>query len=335
MGILLLSLDEEQLTASQIAEIKGKMPVGLDFVQTNDEAAIQEMASEIEVIAGWFRPKWLRDMPHLQWLQQWGAGANWLMYYPEVRTRPFTLTNVAGIHAVPISEHIFGMLLHFGRNFPNAVAAQKAGTWANVKHPTESFADIPFAFSQDSLFELADKTMLIVGVGAIGERTAKLAKAFDMHVIGIRHNPHKTSPFVDQMDSPAQLLPMLPLADFVVLTAPLTEATHHMIGEQALAAMKPSTILINIGRGELIDEAYLLPALQNKAIAAAALDVFEQEPLPQDSPFWKLDNLLITSHYSGATPRYHERALVIFTNNLVRYSKQQPLRNVVDKVKGY
>ncbi|KAA3658129.1 MAG: D-2-hydroxyacid dehydrogenase, partial [Chloroflexi bacterium] len=331
MSIFLLSFDDKRLTQAQVAEIKEHVPSGLDFVHTDDKNAIKEMASEIEVIAGEVRPKGLLDMPNLKWAQQWGAGANWLMRYPELVKRPFTLTNVAGIHAIPISEHILGMLLHFGRNFANAVAAQKEHTWANIKRPTDSYEHIPFAFSTKNLFELADKTMLVIGVGAIGERTAKLAKAFDMHVIGIRHNPDKASPYVDQMVSSAQLLDVLPLADFVVLTAPLTKATRHMIGEQAFAAMKASAFLSNIGRGELVDETYLLPALQNETIAGAALDVFEQEPLPQDSPFWALDNLFITSHYSGANPRYNERALTILLDNMARYGQQQPLRNVVDK----
>ena len=127
----------------------------------------------------------------------------------------------------------------------------------------------------------------------------------------------------------------MPQADFVVITAPLTPATYHLIGEAELAVMKPTAIIVNIGRGPIIDETALLPALQNKTIAGAALDVFEQEPLPEDSPLWALDNLLITSHYAGGTPRYHERAFAIFLDNLGRYQRGESLKNVVDKQLGY
>ena len=335
MGILLFAMGNNFVSDEQTADIKQHVPNGLTFVQTNDKEAIADLAAEIEVVAGWFSPKQLVDMPNLKWAQQWWSGANWLANFPEVQKRPFTLTNVAGIHAIQISEHIFGMLLHFGRNLPNAIAAQNEKTWAAVKHPSESFSDVPFAFSTNNIFELAEKTMLIVGVGAIGERTAKLAKAFDMHVIGIRYNPEKPSPFVDQMVSLHQLLDVIPLADLVVLTAPFTSETYHIINKKALAAMKSTAYLINIGRGELVDESALLPALQSRTIAGAGLDVFEQEPLPQDSLFWELDNLLITSHYAGATPHYHERATAVFTDNLKRYAANQPLLNVVDKMKGY
>jgi len=335
MPLLLLTLAEDQLAPELIAAVHNHLPSHLTLLQTGDETTILNAANEIEVIAGWFKPEWLLKMPHLKWAQQWGAGANWLMEQQEVAERPFTLTNVSGVHAVPISEHIFAMLLAIGRNLLHAHEAQKAHVWAQLKHPTEEYQHLPFAFTWDSMFELADKTMLIIGVGAIGERTAKLAQAFDMRVIGVRHNPAKPSPYVDKMVGPDQLLDVLPEADFVVSTVPHTPATYHQIGAKELAAMKSSAYLVNIGRGPTIDEAALLPALQNKTIAGAALDVFEQEPLPEDSPLWALDNLLITSHYSGGHARYHERAFAIFLDNLGRYQQGQPLRNVVDKELGY
>jgi phosphoglycerate dehydrogenase-like enzyme len=335
MPLLLLTLAEDQLAPELITAVHDHLPPHLTLLQTGDETTILNAADEIEVIAGWFKPEWLLKMPNLKWAQQWGAGANWLMEQQEVAERPFTLTNVSGVHAVPISEHIFAMLLAIGRNLLHAHEAQKAHVWAQLKHPTEEYQHLPFAFTWDSMFELADKTMLIIGVGAIGERTAKLAQAFDMRVIGVRHNPAKPSPYVDKMVGADQLLDVLPEADFVISTVPHTPDTYHQIGAKELAAMKSSAYLVNIGRGQTIDEAALLPALQNKTIAGAALDVFEQEPLPQDSPLWALDNLLITSHYSGGHARYHERAFAIFLDNLGRYQQGQPLRNVVNKELGY
>jgi phosphoglycerate dehydrogenase-like enzyme len=335
MSILLLTIAEEQIPPEILTAVHQALPSHLTLLHTQDEKTIFAKAPDIEIVTGWFKDDWFLAMPNLRWAQQWGAGANWILENETLRDRPFTLTNVSGVHAVPISERIFAMLLALGRRLRHAHDAQKAHIWAKAKHPTESFADIPFAFGSDMLFELADKTMLLIGVGAIGERTAKLAQAFDMHVIGVRHDPDKPSNYVNQMVSPQDLHAVLPQADFVVITAPLTPDTYHLIGEAELAVMKPTAYIVNIGRGPIIDETALLPALQNKTIAGAALDVFEQEPLPPDSPMWALDNLLITSHYAGNTPRYHERAFAIFLDNLGRYQRGEPLRNVVDKQLGY
>lgn len=334
MSLLLFSLDEAQLTAGQIAAVKRYVPDGMSFVQSQDVDTIKQLAREIEIFAGWFDPAWLLEMPHLRWAQQWGAGANWLMRYSELREAPFILTNAVGVHAVPISEHIFAFILAFGRNLPNAFTAQDKRIWASVKHPTEAL-DSPLAFSSGSLFELAGKTLLVLGVGAIGERVAKLAQAFEMHVIGMRNNPGKMSPYVDDMIGIDRLQEVLGTADFVVNSLPLTDATRHLLGANELAFMKSSAYLFNIGRGEIVDENALIMALQDGTIAGAGLDVFEQEPLPDSSLLWAMSNVLITSHYAGATPRYHERALDIFLDNLQRYQNGQPLRNLVDKQRGY
>lgn len=334
MPLLLFSMPEEQFTVEQIAAIKQNLPNGLTFVQSRDVDTIKQLAQEIEIFAGWFEPAWLLEMPHLRWVQMWGAGANWLMSNPQQRDALFTLTNAVGVHAVQISEHVFALLLAFGRNLANALAAQDKGVWAQVKHPTEAL-DTPFAFSSGNLFELAEKSMLVLGVGAIGERVAKLAQAFEMRVAGMRNHPEKASPYVDEMVGPDRLQEVLRTADFVVNTLPYTEATRHLLGAEELAIMKSSAILINIGRGATVDESALIEALQGGVIAGAGLDVFEQEPLPAGSPLWTMPNVLMTSHYSGATPRYNERALDIFLDNLQRYQNGQPLRNVVDKQRGY
>jgi phosphoglycerate dehydrogenase-like enzyme len=137
------------------------------------------------------------------------------------------------------------------------------------------------------------------------------------------------------MVSKRDLHAALPEADFVVLTIPLTADTRGLFGAQAFASMKPSAYFINIGRGGTVDEPALIQALQNGQIAGAGLDVFASEPLPSDSPLWNMPNVIITSHYSGITPHYHERAMDIFIDNLERYVKGEPLRNVVDKQRGY
>jgi phosphoglycerate dehydrogenase-like enzyme len=157
-----------------------------------------------------------------------------------------------------------------------------------------------------------------------------------MRVVGVRRDPAASVVAgVEAMYGPGDLTGLLPQADVVVLTVPLTQETQAMIGERELRAMKESAYIINIGRGGTIDEKALVKALQEGWIAGAGLDVFETEPLPETSPFWTMDNVLITAHYSGSTPHYNERALEIFVDNLERYRTRQPLRNVVDKGRGY
>jgi phosphoglycerate dehydrogenase-like enzyme len=188
---------------------------------------------------------------------------------------------------------------------------------------------------QEGLFELAGKTMVLVGVGAIGVRTAEVAAPFGMRVLGVRRDPTADAPGVEAMFGPDQLLDLLPQADFLVLTIPLTHETQGMIGEPELRAMKPTAYLINIGRGGTVQETVLIRALREGWIAGAGLDVFESEPLPQDSPLWEMENVIITAHYAGLTPYYNQRAMAIFLDNLRRYQAGEPMRNVVDKRLGY
>lgn len=185
------------------------------------------------------------------------------------------------------------------------------------------------------MFELAGTTLVLIGVGAIGERTAAMAAALGMRVLGVRRDPTLGAPGVTAMFGPDRLPELLPQADFVVLTVPLTHETQGMIGERELHAMKPTACIVNIGRGGTIREDALITALREGRIAGAGLDVFETEPLPEDSPLWDMDNVIITSHYAGATPHYDARAMAIFVDNLRRYRAGEPLRNVVDKRLGY
>jgi len=156
-----------------------------------------------------------------------------------------------------------------------------------------------------------------------------------MRVLGVRRDATVGAPGVEAMVGPNRLLDLLPEADFLVLTVPLTHETQGMIRERELRAMKPTAYVVNIGRGGTIQEDGLVRALREGWIAGAGLDVFEAEPLPEDSPLWAMDNVIITSHYAGLTPRYHERAMGIFMDNLRRYQAGEPLRNVVDKRLGY
>jgi phosphoglycerate dehydrogenase-like enzyme len=175
-------------------------------------------------------------------------------------------------------------------------------------------------------------------MGAIGSRVAALAHAFGMRVLAIRRSVESRQQGegpVEELLPPSELPYLLGESDFVVLAVPLTPESTRMIGEAELRAMKPSGVLINIARGSVIDETVLIRALKERWIAGAALDVFEKEPLPSDSDLWTLENVLLTPHISGGTPRYMERAIDLFCHNLRRYLADEPLRNVVDVARGY
>jgi phosphoglycerate dehydrogenase-like enzyme len=320
MSTILLGFEPDTLDQEYVEKVKALAP-DYEIVVTRDTEEIQERLPEIEIVAGSFPRDLLDQATNLRWLQQWGAGADWLLRYPEAAEMDFVLTNASGVHAVPISEHIFALMLAFARRLCEAVRAQAKHEWARP--------------NRGDVVELAEKTMVLIGVGAIGERTARLAAAMDMHVLGVRRHPEKAVPGVAQMFGPDKLLDVLAQADYIVLTVPLTPETRNMIDEEALQAMKPSSYIVNIGRGGTIQEDALIRALREGWIAGAGLDVFETEPLPEDSPLWDLDNVIITPHYSGRTPRYHERAMAIFLDNLHRYVGGQEMRNVVDKELGY
>lgn len=320
MSVLLLGFAEDHFDETQ-KEAIAKAAGGLEPVYTRDRADTEAHLGSIEVAVGGFPRDLLGSAPNLRWFQQWGAGADWLMKRPEVADKDFVLTNVSGIHAVPISEHIFAFLLAFARGFPKAMRDQLGTTWSQRERQPS--------------FELAGKTMLLLGVGAIGARTAMLAQAFGMRVVGVRRNVDKQVEHIDEMVPLDALKSVLPEADVVVLTLPLTPDTHHIIGEAELRALKNTALLVNIGRGGLIDEPALARALEEGRLAGAGLDVFETEPLPEDSPLWGMENVIITPHTSGDTPHYDERALEIFLGNLRRYAKGEPLTHVVDKQLGY
>ena len=320
MKTILLNFMTHEFPQDQLDQVQAILPDRRMLV-TSDHAEIEACLDEIEIAAGSFPRDLLLRAPNLRMYQQWGAGADWLLRTPEAAQKSWTLVNASGVHAIPITEHILALILAFARGLNHAVRMQEQHNWSRA--------------GRGELFELAGSTMLLVGVGAIGERTAQSAHALGMRVLGVRRNPGQPAAGVEAMYAPEQLLEVLPQADFVVLTVPLTQETRGMIGERELRAMKSSAYLVNIGRGGTVQTAALVRALQEGWIAGAGLDVVDPEPLPPESPLWDMENVILTSHYSGLTPHYFERAFAIFIDNLQRYRDGQPLRNVVDKEIGY
>ena len=294
--------------------------VGAVLVDPSREQLL-DVADHVIAVGGHVRPDVLRQLSSLAWYQQWGAGADWLLRHPWAREAPFVLTNVAGIHALQIGEHVFATLLALIRKVPDAVRAQGERRWHSPDHETFD--------------ELAGGRMLVLGFGAIGARVAHLASAFGMTVDAIRSSRSDPPEGVARMGTQADLRGFLADADAVVVTLPLTERTRGLIDAAAIDAMKPTARLVNIGRGGIVDEDALLDALRSGGLAGAALDVFAEEPLPESSPLWDAPRLLVTAHYAGSTRHYDERALEVFIENVERWVEGEPLTRVVDKARGY
>ena len=275
--------------------------------------------------------------PRLRWVQLNSAGANHVLQHP-LFAADVTFTTVSGLHAINIGEYVFASILAWSRHLPELLGFQRNSEWPSRR----------WECCQPS--ELRGATIGIVGYGSIGREVGRLAKAFGMRVLALKRHvetraepgsfalgglgdPHGALP--DAIYGPDQLHAMLAQCDYVVIAVPLTPETHNMIGQAELHAMKPTAYLVNIARGQVCDEPALVRALQEKWIAGAGLDVFSQEPLPQDSPLWRLPNVILTPHISGFSPNYEQRSIDIFCENLHRYLTGQPLLNVVDKTRGY
>jgi phosphoglycerate dehydrogenase-like enzyme len=275
-------------------------------------------------------------MPRLAWVQLWSAGADQLQRYPAAKDAPFILTGTSGIHGPQMAEHFFGMYFAWNRRFPAAFAAREQKEWRKIPN--------------GELLSAAGKTLIIAGCGAIGGTIARAAGVFGMKVIGLRWSE---TPETEQNPAPetaagvpgeaagpriagiSRLKEFLPHADVVLNILPLTGETIHFFGEAEFALMKRGALYVNMGRGGTTVEAALIRALENKTIAGALLDVFEKEPLPPGSPLWDMDNVILTAHYGGLHPDYDALALEIALDNLERYVNGKPLRNVIDKTRGY
>ena len=279
-----------------------------------------ELLGEIEVVYGGLSRERMGRATGLKWLQTAGAGVNGLIT-PEMAASDLVITNASGIHAEPITEHMFGMVLMLTRRMAQAWDQQKAHDWSAG------------AVSKD-LPLLAGKTLGVLGVGAIGGHGARVGQGFGMRVIGCRRTdqPH---PHVERMYSMEQRLDFFRECDVVMNSLPLTEKTRHLMSWEEFAALKPGAIVINTGRGGTIHTDALMGALREGRLGGACLDVTDPEPLPAEHPLWDMENVLITPHYSGSHATYSERAGRIFLENLRRYIGGEPMINVVDKAEGY
>jgi phosphoglycerate dehydrogenase-like enzyme len=251
----------------------------------------------------------LAKAERLAWLHSMSAGVDH-PWFRSLLLRGVRLTTSSGASAVPIAHTVLLYLLALSRGLLGWLEGQRAREWRpHVVH------------------DLQGDLLGVVGLGPIGLEVARLGTAFGMRVVGLRRTPRGDEPCETwRLD---RLPELAALADHLVLALPLTEETRHLVGAQVLAGMKPSAVLVNVGRGALVDEPALVAALAERRIAGAALDVFEVEPLPAESPLWSLPNVIVTPHSAGTSPANWERASALFADNLARYVRGEPLRNEV------
>lgn len=280
-----------------------------------------------DVVCSFFPPAdTLTLAPNLRWLALPSAGADRVVREGLVQPGGPVVTTSSGMHAAPIGEFALSLMLMWVRHWPEMIDLQRAATWPSHEG-REALAG----------HELSGSTLGIIGLGAIGRYIARLGRAFGMRIVATRRSaaPGDSDPDADTLVPPGHLADLLAASDFVVVSVPATAETRHIIGADELRQMRGNAFLINISRGSTVDEATLIAALTDGTIAGAGLDVFETEPLPADSPLWRLPNVIISPHVAGDTDQYSRRFTDLFLDNLARYRSGEPLRNVVDPARGY
>jgi phosphoglycerate dehydrogenase-like enzyme len=274
------------------------------------------------VFAGQISREQLAAAPRLRWLHSPAAGVGGMLF-PEMIASPVVITNSRGMSAGTIAEHVIAVTLALFRRLPHAFRSQAAGEWAQD------------AIGAEGNRLIAGARVLVVGLGAIGAAVAHRMTLLGAHVTGLRRRAVGVT-HGEWIIAPSEHLhDLLPAADVVVIAAPHTRETRGLIGRRELSLMSRDAILVNVSRGQLVDEPALIDVLRAGTIGGAALDVFVDEPLPPDSPFWTLTNVLITPHTSGFRPDHWDAATSLFAGNLERLDAGQPLVNVVDKLAGY
>jgi phosphoglycerate dehydrogenase-like enzyme len=271
------------------------------------------------------RPEQFAVAKNLRWIHAPSAAVHQFLF-PQLVNSPVVLTNSREVHGPVVAEHVMALIFALAKKIPQAAVLQQQRIWGQENiwkdgpHPRE----------------IAGDTLGLIGVGSIGRRVAQMASALGMRVIAVREHPEKGTPDgVERLLSTNDLDHLLRESDYVVLSAPLTPATEKLMNADRFAQMKHAAFLINVGRGPQVDEPALAEVLRSRRIAGAALDVFEREPLPADSPLWRVDNLLITPHTAGLTDKLWQRHYQLFSDNLRRYQAGEPLLYVVEKHTGY
>ncbi|HEY6944049.1 MAG TPA: D-2-hydroxyacid dehydrogenase [Candidatus Acidoferrum sp.] len=308
-----------------VAESIRKRWPEMRVVHLPDYDKLPEELPDTDIFVGYsLRPKQLKEAKKLKWLHSTAAGVAQLMY-PELRDSGILVTNPSGVFSVPMAEHTMGLILALARNFPDSVRQQDRANWSQ-----QELWDKP-----QHLAEVNGQVLLIVGYGSIGRELGKRAKAFDMRVWGVTRSGEGDGAHAEKILPVTKLHEALPEADYVVITAPETAETKHLIGEPEIAKMKHGARLINVGRGSLLDEGALIRALESRTLGGAAIDVAQTEPLPAESPLWRAPNLFITPHTSALSDRLWKRQTTLLVELLDRWFAGKEMLNRVDLTRGY
>ena len=311
-------------TEPQLAKL-AELPPDTSIAVGVTPEAFERTADDATIIFSWgFSRDLLRQVvsksPRVRWIHTRSAGLDTLLS-PELVNSPALLTNGSGVFSQSLGEWVIAAMLYFAKGLRRLVRSQMAGQWD------------PF-----DVTEISGQTVGILGYGDIGRAVGTRARALGMRVLGVtRRGPllYHIEPIVSEIFAPKDRIRMIEQCDYVVVASPLTAETRGMIGEAEFAAMKPNAVIINVGRGPVIDEMAMIRALTEKRIKGAALDVFDQEPLPAGHPFYSLDNVLLSPHCADHTPDWLDAAMRFFLDNFQRYRKGEPLLNIVDKELGY
>jgi phosphoglycerate dehydrogenase-like enzyme len=309
----------------------------MQVVQARDETAALALIADADALFGYLTPKLLPAARQLRWAQSPTASMEKYLY-PELVASGIVVTNMRGIFSDVIADHVFGFILCFAKNFHVYLRQQAQRVWhmlGRAENELPGYGGPGEVHPSDcAAITLADCTLAVIGLGGIGDATARRGLAFGMRVLGV--DPRAASaPDGVELFRPDRLADVLAQSDFVVIAAPHTPQTYKLFKRERLRQMKRSAYLINVGRGVIVDLADLTAALQAGEIAGAGLDVFEIEPLPHDHPLWDMPNVIITPHCAAASPRVPERHLQTLLENLKRFVAGAPLLNVVDKTQWF
>ena len=309
----------------QLAKLRESFP-NIRIVVGNSVDVFKQGIAEARVLFNWSGSLDLikgvfKMCPDLLWVHSRSVGLERALF-PELVESPVVLTNGVGVFSPALGEFVLAAILYFAKDFRRMIRNQNAGVWE------------PF-----DVWPLAGSTVGIIGYGDIGRAVAARVHPLGMNVLAVRR--HVTThgggsdPLVEEVFPPARRIEMIPRCDYIVVATPLTSETRGMIGVPEFAAMKPTAVVVNVGRGPVIDEKELIGALSSKRIKGAALDVFDQEPLPQGHFFYKLENVLLSPHCADNTPDWLEQSMELFITQFERFRKGEALLNVVDKRLGY
>lgn len=306
----------------------------IEFINRKNYDTIAEDIRNADVVVSWsVSADQLKHAEKLRWIHSTAAAIHQLMI-PGIVNSDITVTNARSVHGPVVGEHVLALMFALAKRLPSAMQMQKKHEWGQEAMTRE----------QPPIRELRDSVLGLIGVGSIGGHVGAIASAIGMRVFAVRANPQKGIDWLKPNDpvraqhrvyGPKDLDRVLADADFLVISAPVTTATKKMIGQRELATMKHDAYLINVARGALVDQPALITALEEKRLGGAALDVFAEEPLPEDSPLWDMENVLITPHSAGIAHKLWERQYALFSQNLRRFVIGAPLIGVVNKKAGY